>query len=185
MLLHSPALQKLRPNLQHRRWDPRCAGDAGLPRSAPARRLPAVPQAPRGATSRGPAFLTERHRSPGYVVPPPAGSCWRLGTQAQPGLTAASCVASPSRNAGPAAPFLAGDPGRRGPRRKGPRGSVPGATGSRALPTCLPLRRRPTSRPRLLPGSAGFSGSQPAPATLGAPSGRDGAASPGIGGRSS
>ncbi|XP_076415006.1 uncharacterized protein LOC121824974 [Peromyscus maniculatus bairdii] len=125
MLLHSPALQKLRPNLQHRRWDPRCAGDAGLPRSAPARRLPAVPQAPRGATSRGPAFLTERHRSPGYVVPPPAGSCWRLGTQAQPGFTAASCVASPSRNAGPAAPFLAGDPGRRGPRRKGPRGLGP------------------------------------------------------------
>lgn len=80
---------------------------------------PAVPQA------GGPAFLTERHRSPGYVVPPPAGSCWRLGTQAQPGLTAASCVASPSRNAGPAAPFLAGDPGRRGPRRKGPRGLGP------------------------------------------------------------
>lgn len=42
---------------------PTVRGDAGLPRS---RR----PTTLAGATSPGPAFLPERHRNPGYVVPP-------------------------------------------------------------------------------------------------------------------
>nr|XP_048272184.1 translation initiation factor IF-2-like [Myodes glareolus] len=108
-----------------------------------------------GATSPGPAFLPERHRNPG------------------------------SRR-----PLLAGDLGRGGPRLRDPRGSVsedrvPETTRFRALPTCLPLRRRPMSLPASPATRLGrLPGSQPSPVTLGAPSGPYGAASSEIGGRS-
>lgn len=170
----------------HQKRRPNCSiadGTHGARGRGAAPQLP-CPTTPGGATSPGPAFLTERHRSPRYVEPSPTSSCGRPGTRAEPGR-AASCAASQSHSASPAAPFLAGDPGRRSPWGKGPRRLGPGGRWTRRsahLPTSAAAPDVPVRQP---PGSAGFPGSQPAPAALGAPNGRDSAASCGIGGRSS
>ncbi|KAM7325001.1 hypothetical protein ACRRTK_015254 [Alexandromys fortis] len=148
---------------------PTVRGDAGLPRSR-------QPDDPRGAISPGPAFLQERHRSPGYVVPSPAGYS---GPRPRRVARRASCVASPTPAASQVPPVV---PGVRDPRSSVSEGRVPEATRFRALPTCLPLRWRPMSLPASPATRLGRLGSQPAPATLGAPSGPYGAASSEIGG---
>lgn len=140
----SKALQKRRPNCSI------ADGTHGARGRGAAPQLP-CPTTPGRATSPDPAFLTERHRSPGYVEQCPDGSCRRPGTRAEQGL-AASCAASlsysagPAGPAGPAAPFLTGDPGQRGPQDQGPGRLGPRGRWPRALPTCLPLRRCPMSR---------------------------------------
>lgn len=162
---------------------PTARGDAGLPRS---RR----PTTLAGATSPGPAFLPERHRNPGYVVPPQPARAGYSGpvpsrVARHPALHPPLPPLRRSRR-----PLLAGDLGRGGPRLRDPRGSVsedrvPETTRFRALPTCLPLRRRPMSLPASPATRLGrLPGSQPSPVTLGAPSGPYGAASSEIGGRS-
>lgn len=131
----------------HQKRRPDCSiadGTHGAPGRGAAPQLP-CPTTPGRATSPGPAFLTERHRRPGYVEQSPAGSCWQPGTRAEKGR-AASCAASLFHSAGPAAPFLASDPRRHGPRGQEPRRLGRRGRWPRALPTCLPLWRRPMSR---------------------------------------
>lgn len=159
----------------HQKRRPNCSiadGTHGARGSGADPQLP-CPTTPGGTTSSGPAFLTERHRSPGYVELSPAGSCGRPGTRAGPGGGGGeeSCAASPSHSACPAAQFLAGDQGRRGPQGKGP-----GRLGPRGrwiprsahLPTSAaapevpaPCPRRPHSEPRA-------AGTAPPPAGLAA-----------------
>lgn len=127
----------------HQKHRPNCSiadGTHGARGRGAAPQLP-CPTTPGRATSPGPAFLTERHRSPGYVEQCSDGSCGRPGTRAEQ-ERAASCAASLSHSAGPAALFLAGDPGRRGPWDQGPGRLSPRGRWPRALPTCLPLRQR-------------------------------------------
>lgn len=114
---------------------PKARGDAGLPRSSPTRRPPAVPQA------RGPAFLTERHRSPRYVESSPASSCGRPGTRPSQGARRPALHPCPT----PPTPPTPSSPATQDalvPGVRNPGGSVPEDAGPRALPTCLPLRRR-------------------------------------------
>lgn len=92
---------------------PTVRGDAGLPRS---RR----PTTPAGATSPGPAFLPERHRSPGYVVPPQPARAGYSGpgpSRVARHLALHPPPSPPLRRS--RRPLLAGDLGRGGPRREG------------------------------------------------------------------
>lgn len=133
----------------HQKRRPNCSiadGTHGARGSGADPQLP-CPTTPGGTTSSGPAFLTERHRSPGYVELSPAGSCGRPGTRAGPGGGVRSPALHPRPT--PPAPPPSSSPATKDavvPRVRDPGGSVPEDAGSRALPTCLPLRRRPKSR---------------------------------------
>lgn len=173
----STAHQKRRPNC--------CIADGtqGARGRGAAPQLP-YPTTPSGTTSQGPCFSNRTSQEPEERRAVPSQLLRATRDPAEPGREA-SCAASLSHSADPADPFLAGNPGRPGsrgkePGRLGPRGRW--TPRSAHLPTSAAAPDVPA---RQSPGSAGFPGSQPAPTALGAPSGRDSAASCGIGGRSS
>lgn len=170
----------------HQKRRPNCCiadGTQGAPGRGAAPQLP-CPTTPGGTTSQGPCFSNRTSQEPEVRRAVRSKLVRATRDPAEPGREA-SCAASPSHSADPADPFLAGIPGcpgsrGKGPGRLGPRGRW--TPSSAHLPTSAAAPDVPARQP---PGSAGFPGSQPAPAALRAPSGRDSAASCGIGGRSS
>lgn len=93
----------------HQKRRPKCSiadGTHGARGRGAAPQLP-CPTTPGGATSRGPAFLTERHRSPRYVEPSPTSSCWDPGRAGARGVL--RCIPVPLHQ--PRRPFPRRRPG--------------------------------------------------------------------------
>lgn len=168
--LHSAALQKRRPNCSIADETHGARGRGAAPAARP-------PDDPRRCHKPGSRSSNRTSQEPRVRSATPTGSCVRLGTQADPRHTA-PCTASPSRSAGPAAPFLAGYPRRRGSRVRDPRspvpeGRVPEADGplrSAHLPISAAAPDVPVSPAtplRRLPGHSARAGSSRSPEPAG------------------